>query len=84
MKFPSARNELLISPVEGGYVVYDIDRNQFHELNAAAALLLELCDGSRSIDEVVEAAAGVLPEGSEAATRDWVDQASEVVGVRIG
>ena len=43
---------ILLSPVEGGYVAYDPALDQLHQLNPVAALLTELCDGSRSVEEI--------------------------------
>ena len=39
---------ILIAPVEGGYVAYDPGTDKLHQLNPTAALIVELCDGSRS------------------------------------
>src|SRR5216683_3063542 len=40
---------ILLSPVENGYVAYDPVADRIHHLNPIAALLAELCDGSRTI-----------------------------------
>jgi len=42
---------MLVSPVEGGYVAYDPASDQLHQLNPTAALIVELCDGSRTAAE---------------------------------
>jgi Coenzyme PQQ synthesis protein D (PqqD) len=42
------RAGLDIHVVDDGYVVYDIAENRIHYLNIAAAVVLELCDGSRT------------------------------------
>ena len=45
---PSTR----ISPVEGGYVAYDPASDNLHQLNPTAALIVELCDGRRTVAEI--------------------------------
>lgn len=37
---------------EDGYVVYQPSRDQVHHLNAAAALILELCTSGHSSDDI--------------------------------
>ena len=82
MDQPLTKSSLLVSPVADGYAVYDIDEKRFHELNPTAALLFELCDGERSIDEITTIAKGVLPEDSEGAVVGWIEQA-EKAGILI-
>ena len=43
---------VLLSPVEGGYIALDVVDEYLHQLNPVAALLIELCDGSRSVKEL--------------------------------
>ena len=68
---------VLISPTTEGYVAYDTANERFHELNPMAALLVELCDGSRTIAEVAALAAPFLPPESEAAVLEWIDLAQD-------
>lgn len=44
--------DLEIHIVEGQCVVYDTGADRVHYLNPTAALVLELCDGSRSVPEI--------------------------------
>jgi|JI10StandDraft_1071094.scaffolds.fasta_scaffold31959_3 hypothetical protein len=44
--------DLDIRALPDGYVVYQAARDRIHYLNATAALLLELCDGTPSLDEL--------------------------------
>ncbi|MCR9198961.1 MAG: PqqD family peptide modification chaperone [Planctomycetaceae bacterium] len=67
MNVPVLNPRALVSLVADGYVVYDLDSNQFHELNPAAAFLLELCNGSNTVEQIVDIAAGVLPNAADAA-----------------
>ena len=42
----------LLSPSDDGYLVYDVNARRLHRLNAAARLVIELCDGSRDLDQI--------------------------------
>jgi hypothetical protein len=46
--FPRRLQDLDIHLVDDGYVVYHQSANRVHYLNASAAVVLELCDGSRN------------------------------------
>jgi hypothetical protein len=45
---------LEINQVADGYVVYQPSRDQVHYLNHTAAVILELCDGVTTLDEIAE------------------------------
>jgi hypothetical protein len=45
-------DQLDIHVVEDGYVVYHQAANRVHYLNATAAMVLELCDGTRTDAEI--------------------------------
>ncbi|MCM2374645.1 methyltransferase domain-containing protein [Aporhodopirellula aestuarii] len=75
MPFLSVNPNVLLSPVADGYIAYHTTANRLHELNPTAALLVELCDGSRDADAVLTIASPLLPPNSEAAVRGWIDQA---------
>jgi predicted TPR repeat methyltransferase len=77
MSNPRVHPAVLLSPVEGGYVAYDPVADRLHQLNPVAALLTELCDGSRSVEEVALLAEPFLPEGEKGAVAQWVTQATE-------
>jgi predicted TPR repeat methyltransferase len=72
---PTLNSALLISPVENGYVAYDPNSDQLHHLNPLAALLVELCDGTRSVDEIRDLVAPLLPEDKPAVIDLWIDEA---------
>jgi hypothetical protein len=44
--------DLEIHIVDGQCVVYDTGADRVHYLNPTAALVLELCDGSRSVQQI--------------------------------
>ncbi|MCG6873314.1 MAG: PqqD family protein [Gammaproteobacteria bacterium] len=49
---PQRREDLEINPVEDGYVVYDPGSERVHYLNATAAVILELCTGQNSPQDI--------------------------------
>jgi predicted TPR repeat methyltransferase len=67
---------VLLTTTETGYLAYDTAADRLHELNPLAALLVELCDGRRTTDELLELAAPHLPEGSIQALTQWLEQAA--------
>ena len=75
MPNPIVNPAILLSPVETGYVAYDPASDKLHQLNATGALLTELCDGSRSADELRQLVTPIMPEGQAGEVNRWVDQA---------
>jgi len=49
---PTRVDGIEINPVPEGYVVYDPERDRVHELNHTAALVLELCNGENTADDI--------------------------------
>jgi hypothetical protein len=45
--------DLRIHTVESGYVVRNVATNAVHQLNGTAALMLELCTGDATADQIV-------------------------------
>jgi hypothetical protein len=43
-----------ISPAEDGFIIYRADEDRVHYLNPTAVLILELCTGQNSPDQIVE------------------------------
>ena len=76
MSNPKVHPAILLSPVENGYVAYDPVRDELHQLNPVAALLTELCDGSRSVAEITTLAEPFLPPGESESVARWVAQAT--------
>ena len=57
-EYPKARADLEVIASDEGFVVHDAGRETVHYLNQTAAIVLSLCDGMRSIDEI-----GLLIQG---------------------
>jgi predicted TPR repeat methyltransferase len=74
---PVINPDVGLSPVESGYLAYDSVRDQLHELNAMGALIAELCDGSRSVEEIRALAGPLMPEGRSAEIDGWIDAGIE-------
>jgi predicted TPR repeat methyltransferase len=66
-----------LSPVEGGYLGYDPLQDRLHELNATGALIAELCDGGRSVEEIRALAGPLMPEGQIAEIDRWIGEGVE-------
>lgn len=60
---PRRAEALEINEAEDGLVVYDPARDMVHHLNPSAAMIFDLCDGTRDI----EAIANVLAEAYQLA-----------------
>jgi len=76
---PRINPVILLSPVQGGYVAYDPAHDRLHHLNPVAALLAELCDGTRSIEEIRDLVGPLMPEGKVCEIDRWIDD-----GIRVG
>ncbi|HXJ01385.1 MAG TPA: methyltransferase domain-containing protein [Micropepsaceae bacterium] len=75
MPNPKIHPAILLSPVENGYVAYDPVSDRLHQLNPLAALLAELCDGSRSVEEIHTLVEPLLPPGKAGEIDRWIDEA---------
>jgi predicted TPR repeat methyltransferase len=75
MPNPIINPAILLSPVDNGYVAYDPIGDRLHELNPMGALIAELCDGSKSIEDIRELVRPLVPEDKVAEIDRWIDQA---------
>jgi len=75
MPNPTISPAILLSPVETGYVAYDPVGDRLHQLNPVAALLAELCDGSRTVEDIRALAGPFMPDGKIAEIDRWIDEA---------
>jgi Coenzyme PQQ synthesis protein D (PqqD) len=67
---PTIASGLEIHEADEGLIVYQEDTDRVHHLNKTAAVILELCDGTRSDKEITEAVGEIfgLREPPEAET----------------
>jgi hypothetical protein len=49
---PSMTSELELTDVEDGFVAYDPERDRVHFFNHTAAVVFELCDGTKSEKDI--------------------------------
>jgi predicted TPR repeat methyltransferase len=66
-----------LSPVEGGYLAYNSVEDRLHELNPTGALIAELCDGGRSVEEIRALAGPLMPGGQIAEIDRWIGEGVE-------
>lgn len=79
MANPTIKPSILVAPVEEGYVAYDPATDTLHQLNPFAALLAELCDGTRHVDEIRLLVAPLMQQSDAAEVDRWVE-----AGVKSG
>jgi predicted TPR repeat methyltransferase len=83
MQHPALNPDVLLFPVENGYLTCDPATRQLHMLNPLAALIVELCDGSRSVDEVRALVGPLLPEGQASQVDNTIDEAAKIGVLRV-
>jgi len=76
MPNPRLNPVILLAPAGDGFIAYDPVADLLHTLNPVAALLADLCDGSRSASELEKLVAPLLPENAGRAVQDWLVQAA--------
>jgi len=75
MSHPRLNPNILLSPVENGYIAYDAAQDRLHELNPVAALIAELCNGTRTKTAVRAIAEPFVPDGSSGEIDTWIEGA---------
>jgi len=66
---------IVTAPAHDGYLAYHVTTGRLHHLNPTAALVLEVCDGSRGLPEIEKALRPLVGESRWPACRDWIDAA---------
>ena len=72
MAKPKINPVILLAPDEDCYIAYDPALDRMHRLNPMAALLTELCDGSRSVKEIAALAGPLMPDGQAGVIERWI------------
>jgi len=49
---PAAKDGIEINETQDGLIVYDEETDRVHHLNQTAAVILQLCDGTLSVEEI--------------------------------
>lgn len=78
--------DIEINEVEGGYVIYQAEKDRIHYLNQSAVLVMESCTGANSVDEIVEIVrqAFELAESPEQEIKDCLDSLLKEGLIRSG
>ncbi len=63
---------VLLSASDDGYVVYDVRLDRLYRLNPTAALIVELCDGTRSLGQLQTDLAPLVADDWQGCL-DWID-----------
>ena len=77
MSIPTINPAILFTQVDDGYLAYDPCQDRLHRLNPVAALILELADGNRSIEQINGMIIPMLEEDAEEEIKNWFAQAVE-------
>ena len=64
-----------LAPTEDGYLAYHPKRHRLHRLNAAAALIIELCDGTRTAAAILADVAPFIADDAGAGCARWIESA---------
>jgi len=73
MQNPALNPAIQLIQTQSGYTAYDATTDKIHELNPTASLIVELCDGSRSVEQICTFLAPMLPPGSPDGVRQWIE-----------
>ena len=72
---PRIKPSVLLAPVEDGYVAYDPALDRLHHLNPMAALIAELCDGKRTLDDISHIVGTLSSPATRPEIESWVREA---------
>ena len=65
---------VVLASATDGYLAYDMHRGRLYRLNAPAALVTELCDGTRSLAQLRDDLSNLVDDNLSASV-DWLDTA---------
>jgi predicted TPR repeat methyltransferase len=66
---------LVLAPTDDGYLAFDAATGRVHHLNPTAALMVELCDGTRATADVLALVAPLLDARGRDESERWVESA---------
>ena len=70
---PCRRERVLVERVDDETVLLDLDSGSYFALNDVGARIWELCDGDRSVDDIVSTITAEYDVDTETARRDVVE-----------
>src|ERR1700693_3889908 len=74
MQNPALNSAIRLIQTENGYAAYEPTTDKLHELNPTASLIVELCDGKRSVEEICDFLPPMLPPGSAEGVKAWIEE----------
>lgn len=77
------RERVMTQQVEGDAVLLDIDSGQYFSLNDVGGMVWELCDGSRSVEDVAELVSSEFDVDTSAALSDAIELLETLVGAGL-
>jgi hypothetical protein len=80
---PRRRERVLVEQIEDETVLLDLDSGLYFALNEVGARVWELCDGARSVDEIVDVIAGEYDADGATVRTDVVELLAELVDERL-
>jgi PqqD family protein of HPr-rel-A system len=80
---PRVRTDVTVTELDGEAVIYDERSGDLHHLNAPATLVLGLCDGSATVEEMSAAIAEAFQRPLGEVTAQVSDLVEELRGSRI-
>jgi predicted TPR repeat methyltransferase len=78
MNNPRLNPAVLLAPLDDCYVGYDQAKDRLFELNGTAALLTELCDGTRSVEQLAVLIGPLFSGGENSQVNDWIAEALNI------
>jgi PqqD family protein of HPr-rel-A system len=80
---PRVRTDVTVTELDGEAVIYDERSGDLHHLNAPATLVLGLCDGSATVEEMSAAIAEAFQRPVREVTAQVSDLVEELRGSHI-
>ncbi len=74
------KEKILLAEFKDGGVAFNTDSRACHELNPTGVRILNLLDGGRSIEDVVELLAAMVDESKESVREDTEVFLEDVIG----
>lgn len=74
---PLLKPTILLASCIDGYLAYDTDTERLHRLNALAALIVELADGARTREQILERVVPLAGQANAEKCNQWMTQAAE-------
>ena len=72
---PCLNPSVVLTPVDDGYLAFHPDNERLHRLNPGAALAIEMCDGTRDVDDIRDALLPLLGGSGWRTCHRWIETA---------